>query len=56
MIAWNIAPWYLGAASRKPTGAELVDGAAARREILTLLPYLAVVAITGRAPSALPRP
>ena len=48
VIAWNIVPWYLGAASRKPTAAELVDGAAALREMLTLLPYLEVVALTGR--------
>lgn len=47
-ISWNIVPWYLGTAARKPTAQELRDGASALREVLTLLPYLEVVALTGR--------
>lgn len=47
-LAWNIVPWYLGAASRKPTSREVAEGAQATLELLQLLPYLEVVALVGR--------
>ncbi|AUG31160.1 hypothetical protein CXR34_09030 [Microbacterium hominis] len=47
-LAWNIVPWYLGAASRKPTAREVAEGAQATLELLSLLPYLEVVALAGR--------
>lgn len=48
-LHWNIVPWYLGGASRKPNAAELKQGGA---ELLTLLPLLTelrVVLLCGRA-------
>ncbi|KFF58224.1 hypothetical protein JF66_20160 [Cryobacterium sp. MLB-32] len=47
-LHWNIVPWYLGVASRKPTAAELRQGGT---ELLTLLPLLGdlcVVVVCGR--------
>lgn len=47
-LHWNIVPWYLGVASRKPTATELGQGG---RELLTLLPLLKelrVVLLCGR--------
>jgi len=48
-LHWNIVPWYLGVASRKPTSKELKQGGG---ELLTLLPLLGelrVVLLCGRA-------
>jgi hypothetical protein len=47
VLHWNIVPWYLGTAKRKPTRAELKEGGAELRELLTLLPYLEVVVLSG---------
>lgn len=44
---WNVVPWYLGPASVKPNAAELSQGAAALRELLTLLPDLQAVVLAG---------
>lgn len=46
-LHWNIVPWYLGDASVKPNAAELAQGGADLREMLTLLPYLEVVVLCG---------
>lgn len=35
VLCWNIVPWYLGVASRKPTTAELRDGGGALHNLLT---------------------
>lgn len=48
VLAWNIVPWYLGVASVKPTSADRAAGADALRELLALLPYLEVIALTGQ--------
>ncbi|WP_459643400.1 uracil-DNA glycosylase [Kineococcus sp. NUM-3379] len=45
---WNIVPWYLGPASKKPTVAELRDGVAALHSLLPLLPQLEVIILCGR--------
>lgn len=47
VLHWNIVPWYLGAASRKPNAAELRAGAAALIDLLQLLPQLSVVVACG---------
>ena len=46
-LHWNIVPWYLGTAKRKPTAAELGEGAVELRALLLLLPYLELVALAG---------
>jgi hypothetical protein len=48
-LHWNIVPWYLGVASRKPTARELGQGGAALLTLLPLLPDLRVVLLCGRA-------
>lgn len=48
VLAWNIVPWYLGPASVKPKAHEVESGAAALLEVLTLLPDLQVVVVSGR--------
>jgi hypothetical protein len=47
VLHWNIVPWYLGTAARKPTVAERQDGAVALRELMTLFPSLEVVVLSG---------
>lgn len=47
-LHWNIVPWYLGAASIKPTAQELGQGAMELRRLLALLPDLQVVVTSGR--------
>lgn len=47
-LSWNIVPWYLGNAARKPTAAELVDGARELTSLMRLLPDLRVVVLSGR--------
>lgn len=48
VLAWNIVPWYLGPASKKPNAAELGQGGMELRRLLPLLPNLAVVVLSGR--------
>ncbi|WP_231556422.1 uracil-DNA glycosylase [Cryobacterium sp. MLB-32] len=48
-LHWNIVPWYLGAASRKPTAAELKLGGEELAGLLPLLSELRVVVLCGRA-------
>lgn len=43
----NIVPWYLGAASVKPTPLELADGAVQLRYLINLLPKLDTVVLCG---------
>lgn len=47
VLCWNIVPWYLGAASRKPSREELAAGAEELIRLLGLLPYLEVVVLSG---------
>jgi hypothetical protein len=47
VLHWNIVPWYLGVASRKPSKAELTAGGQAARELLSLLPRVSVVILAG---------
>jgi hypothetical protein len=47
-LHWNIVPWYLGAASTKPSAAELAQGAMELRRLLPLLPDLRVVVLAGK--------
>jgi len=47
-LCWNIVPWYLGPASRKPTAAEAADGAKALLSLMRLLPRLDTVVLAGR--------
>lgn len=47
-LAWNMVPWYLGPASRKPTAAEVAHGALELRSLLSLLPALEAVVLAGR--------
>lgn len=46
-LHWNIVPWYLGPASKKPDASELNAGAQALRSLLPLLPQLRVVVLAG---------
>lgn len=46
-LHWNIVPWYLGPASRKPSAQELGQGALELRSLLPLLPQLRVVLTCG---------
>ena len=48
VLCWNIVPWYLGVASRKPTISELRAGAAALQSMFRLLPELHTVVASGR--------
>jgi hypothetical protein len=48
VLPWNIVPWYLGPASRKPNAAELRDGAEELLGLLPLLPELDTVVVSGR--------
>jgi len=47
VLSWNIVPWYLGVASRKPTKDELREGAAELIEVLRILPQVEVVILGG---------
>ena len=46
-LHWNIVPWYLGVASRKPTAEELRQGSLELRSLITLLPDLRAVLLSG---------
>ncbi|AJT43085.1 hypothetical protein UM93_11710 [Psychromicrobium lacuslunae] len=48
VLHWNIVPWYLGPASRKPNSSELAEGASETLSLLDLLPDLRVVLACGR--------
>lgn len=47
-LVWNIVPWYLGAASVKPTADEVTQGALALRTLLPILTELRAVVLSGR--------
>ena len=47
-LHWNIVPWYLGPARRKPNRHELAEGAQRLRELVGLLKCLKVVITCGR--------
>ena len=46
-LNWNIVPFYLGPASKKPNIAELKEGAVALLEMMELLPDLRVIVVGG---------
>ncbi|WP_246150046.1 uracil-DNA glycosylase [Agromyces intestinalis] len=48
VLAWNIVPWYLGPASKKPNAVELGQGGMELRRLLPLLSNLAAVVLAGR--------
>jgi integrase len=47
-LHWNIVPWYLGPASKKPSSDEVAQGAMELRRLLPLLPRLRAVVLSGR--------
>lgn len=47
-MCWNIVPWYLGPASRKPSAVETKEGAAELLGLMRLLPRLDTVVLSGR--------
>jgi uracil-DNA glycosylase len=47
VLHWNIVPWYLGVATKKPTGLQLADGAIRLRYLIDLLPNLETVVLCG---------
>lgn len=47
VLHWNIVPWYLGVATKKPTAVQLADGAVRLRQLLDLLPNLETVVLCG---------
>lgn len=49
-LLWNIVPWYLGPASKKPKVADLREGAVYLRELISLLPELHTVVTLGQFP------
>ncbi len=50
VLIWNIVPWYLGHASKKPKVADLQEGANHLRELIAMLPQLHTVVTLGRFP------
>jgi hypothetical protein len=46
-LSWNIVPWYLGAASTKPTAYDLRDGALELARLVAVLTDLQVVVLKG---------
>lgn len=48
VLCWNIVPWYLGPASRKPTAVEIREGASELLGFMRLLPNLDTVVLSGR--------
>lgn len=46
-LLWNVVPWYLGPASKKPTVQDLRDGAEPVRELIAMLPELHTVVTLG---------
>lgn len=47
-LCWNIVPWYLGPASRKPSAVEMKEGATELLRLMNLLPHLDTVVLSGR--------
>lgn len=47
VLHWNIVPWYLGAATKKPSPLMLADGAIRLRYLIDLLPKLETVVLCG---------
>lgn len=50
-LLWNAVPWYLGPANKKPTIADLRDGANPVRELVSMLPKLHTVVTLGVFPT-----
>lgn len=50
VLIWNIVPWYLGPASKKPKSADLQEGASYLRELIAILPELHTVVTLGNFP------
>ncbi|MEV7632906.1 uracil-DNA glycosylase [Microbacterium sp. NPDC089318] len=50
VLIWNIVPWYLGLASKKPKVADLQEGANHLRELIAMLPELHTVVTLGNFP------
>ncbi|MET3769896.1 nicotinamide mononucleotide adenylyltransferase [Marisediminicola sp. UYEF4] len=48
VLSWNIVPWYLGAASVKPSKDEVASGVAELRHLSRYLPKVEVVITGGR--------
>lgn len=49
-LLWNVVPWYLGPANKKPTMVDLRDGASPLRGLIALLPELHTVVTLGVVP------
>lgn len=47
-LHWNIVPWYLGAASRKPSAAERAEGAIELRRLIAAMPNLREIVLAGQ--------
>lgn len=47
VLAWNITPWVLGRAAVKPTSTELAQGSVELRGLLTHLPEIRVIVLSG---------
>jgi hypothetical protein len=47
VMHWNVVPWYLGVATKKPTDLQLADGAIRLRYLVDLLPDLSTVVLCG---------
>ncbi|WP_316309890.1 uracil-DNA glycosylase, partial [Clavibacter michiganensis] len=50
VLIWNIVPWYLGPASKKPKVGDLQEGANHLRELIAMLPQLHTVVPLGHFP------
>lgn len=53
LLLWNIVPWYLGPATKKPNAAELAQGAMELRRLLGLLTDLSAVVLGAARPERL---
>lgn len=49
-LLWNVVPWYLGPANKKPTVVDLREGAEPLRELIAMLPELHTVVTLGVFP------
>src|SRR5690606_27244368 len=47
VLLWNVVPWYLGPASKKPKVQDHHDGSASLRELVAMLPDLHTVVTLG---------
>lgn len=48
VLHWNIVPWYLGTAAKKPNAEELGQGAMELRRLLPIFTQLTAVVLSGR--------